>query len=253
MEWYVEYEVINNRLGTLGDLASFLGLMGVNILMINGIAAGRRGLLLDCKDKSLVEFMKDAFTKLRSVKILAFREPTFIDRISLKHGKVICQEAGSPATYSFVREDLGMLVDFLGELFLHENPIIGLRGMPRVGKTEATIAASVYANKKWVIISSTLMRQSMRKVLSAEELAGDCVYLIDGIVSCVRGSLPHKELVEEILQQPVPKVIEHPDIYLRENDLHVDFFDYIIELRRDKDEVIDYNLVSQSFSSFDIS
>lgn len=60
-------------------------------------------------------------------------------------------------------------------------------------------------------------------------------------------------MIEEILQHPVPKVIEHPDIFLRENDLPVDFFDYIIELRRDKDEVIDYNLVSQSFSSFDIS
>lgn len=253
MEWYVEYEVINNRPGTLGDIASFLGLMGVNILMINGIAEGRRGLLLGCKEKSRVEFIKDAFTKTRSIKLRAFREPTFLDRISLKHGKVISREASSPPTYSFVREDLGMLVDFLGELFLLEKPIIGLRGMPRVGKTEATIAASVYANKKWVLISSTLMRQSMRKILSEEELAVDCVYLIDGIVSCVRGSVEHKKLIEEIMRQPVPKVIEHPDIFLRENDLPRDFFDYIIELRRNKDEVIDYSLVSQSFSSFDIS
>lgn len=253
MEWYMEYEVIKNRPGTLGDIASFLGLMGVNILMINGIAEGRRGLLLGCKEKSRIEFLKDALAKVRSIKLRAFRRPNFIDRISLKHGKIICQEANSPATYSFVREDLGMLVDFLGELFLQDKPIIGLRGMPRVGKTEATIAASVYANKKWVIISSTLMRQSMRKVLSEEEQTVDCVYLIDGIVSGVRGSTEHKELVEEILKHPVPKVIEHPDIFLRENDLPEDFLDYIIELRRSKDEVIDYNLVSQSFSSFDIS
>ncbi|HBI56533.1 MAG TPA: hypothetical protein DDY38_06890 [Firmicutes bacterium] len=104
-----------------------------------------------------------------------------------------------------------------------------------------------------MLISSTLMRQSMRRVLSEEELTGDCVYLIDGIVSCVRGSFEHKQLVEKILEYPVPKIIEHPDIFLRENALKEDFFDYIVELRRTKDEVIDYNLVSQSFSAFDIS
>lgn len=253
MEWYMEYEVIHDRPGILGDIATFLGLMGVNITMINGIAGGKRGLLLDCNDSARMVTLKNALAKANSIQLTAFRKPSFIDRISLKHGKIIHQDANAPGTYSFIREDLGMLVDFLGELILKQTPVIGLRGMPRVGKTEATIAACVYANKKWVIISSTLMRQSMRRVLSEEELSRDCVYLIDGIVSCVRGSLEHKQLVEKILEYPVPKIIEHPDIFLRENALTESFFDYIVELRRTKDEVIDYSLVSQSFSAFDIS
>ena len=97
------------------------------------------------------------------------------------------------------------------------------------------------------------MRQVMRRVLSEEERSRDCVFLIDGIVSSVRGSHEHKKLVADILSLPFPKVIEHPDIFLRENSLSVDYFDYIIELRRVQDEVIDYNLISDSFSAFDIS
>lgn len=253
MEWYLEYEVIHNRPGVLGGISNLTGLLGINILMINGIDGGKRGLLLECAVPESIEVLRTVLTGIDCIRLTAYRTPSFIDRISLKHGKGITQEPNSPRTFSFVREDLGMLVDFLGELILKGSPLIGLRGMPRVGKTEATIAACVYANKKWVVISSTLMRQIMRKVLTDEELAADCVYLIDGIVSCVRGGHDHKDLVQKIVDFPVPKVIEHPDVFLRENSLSEGFFDYIVELRRTKDEVIDHNLIAESFSSFDIS
>lgn len=253
MEWYLEYEVIHNRPGILGSISNLTGLLGVNILMINGIAEGKRGLLIESDKPASIETLKTVLSEIEGIRLTAFRHPSFLDRISLKHGKSISPDADAPKTYSFVREDLGMLVDFLGELILKERPVIGLRGMPRVGKTEATIAACVYANKKWVVISSTLMRQLMRKVLSEEELSDDCVYLIDGIVSCVRGSNEHKELVSKILGYQVPIVIEHPDVFLRENSLPETYFDYIVELRRTEEEVIDYNLIADSFSSFDIS
>lgn len=249
----MEFVVRHDRPGILGDIASFLSLMEVKVIMFNGIAEAKRGMLLECQDSAQAVSLKNALARVNSINLTAFRKPDFIDRISLKHGRIIHCDADEPRTYSFVREDLGMLVDFLGELISKQKPVIGVRGMPRVGKTEATIAACVYANKKWVIISSTLMRQSMRRILTEEELSGDCVYLIDGIVSCVRGSSEHKQLVDEIIHYPVPKIIEHPDIFLREKGLSEDFFDYIIELRRTEDEVIDYNLVSQSFSAFDIS
>src|SRR5690606_39817133 len=119
--------------------------------------------------------------------------------------------------------------------------------------TEAAIAACVHANKKWVVLSSTLMRLIMRTGLTEDERSPDCVYLIDGIVSGVRGNREHKQLVAEILEHPAPKIIEHPDIFLREFELDKGLFDYILELRRTPDEVIDYQLVAQSCSAFDIS
>ncbi len=253
MEWYVEFEIVGDRPGLLGSITTLTGLMGIGIVTINTIAGGRKGLLLACDSRGPVKSLQNALAGLTSIRLTAFKQPSFVDKIGLKHGKIIHRDPQAPRTYRFVREDLGMLVDFLGELIRKKSPIIGLRGMPRVGKTEATIAACVYANKKWVVISSTLMRQLMRKILSQDELSGDSVYLIDGIVSCVRGGLEHKELVRKIIKEPVPKVIEHPDIFLRENSLSDDFFDFIIELRRTPDEVIDYNMISQSFSAFDIS
>lgn len=253
MEWYMEYVIHHDRPGLLGDVATFLGLMGVNITMINGIASHKRGLLLKCSDPARMVTLKNALARASNIELTAFRRPTFIDRINLKHGKIIRQDPDLPNTFSFIREELGMLVDFLGEVLSKQKPIVGMRGMPRVGKTEAAIAACVHANKKWVMVSSTLMRQIMRKSLMDDEKNTDCVYIIDGIVSGVRGTREHKELVLEIMEMQVPKIIEHPDVFFREFPLEPDLLDYTLELRRFFDEVIDYQLISQSFSSFDIS
>lgn len=253
MEWYMEYVVHHDRPGLLGDVATFLGLMGVNITMINGIASHKRGLLLKCSDPARMVTLKNALARASNIELTAFRRPTFIDRINLKHGKIIRQDPDLPNTFSFIREELGMLVDFLGEVLSKQKPIVGMRGMPRVGKTEAAIAACVHANKKWVMVSSTLMRQIMRKSLMEDERNNDCVYIIDGIVSGVRGTREHKELVLQIMEMQVPKIIEHSDVFFREFPLEPDLLDYTLELRRYFDEVIDYQLISQSFSSFDIS
>lgn len=253
MEWYMEYVIHHDRPGLLGDVATFLGLMGVNITMINGIASHKRGLLLSCSDPARMVTLKNALTRASNIELTAFRRPTFIDRINLKHGKIIRQDPDLPNTYSFIREELGMLVDFLGDVLIKQKPIVGMRGMPRVGKTEAAIAACVHANKKWVMVSSTLMRQIMRRSLLEDERNNDCVYIIDGIVSSIRGTHEHKELVMEILDLQVPKIIEHPDIFVREFAVKEHFLDYTLELRRSLDEVIDYQLISQSFSAFDIS
>jgi|SRR5690554_1350206 len=249
----MEYVIHNDRPGLLGDIATFLGLMDINIAMINGIASHKRGMLLKCSDYTRVVTIKNALARASNIELTAFRKPNFIDRINLKHGKIIRQDSEHPGRYCFVREELGMLVDFLGEVLSRQKPLIGFRGMPRVGKTEAAIAACVHANKKWVIVSATLMRQIMRRSLMEEEKNSDCVFIIDGIVSGIRGTKAHKDLVLEVLDYPVSKIIEHPDIFLREYGLEPDFFDYTLELKRSHDEVIDYQLVSQSFSSFDIS
>ena len=44
--------------------------------------------------------------------------------------------------------NLGILVDFMAEIFKQDgHKLIGIRGMPRVGKTESVVASSVCANK----------------------------------------------------------------------------------------------------------
>lgn len=36
-EWYLEYEIEINRLGFLGDVFSLLGMLGISIVIINGV------------------------------------------------------------------------------------------------------------------------------------------------------------------------------------------------------------------------
>ncbi len=65
-----------------------------------------------------------------------------------------------------IREEIGILVDFLAEIFQEEGHLlIGIRGMPRVGKTESIVAGSVTAKKKWLFLSSTLIKQTERTSL----------------------------------------------------------------------------------------
>ena len=46
IEWYFEYEIHKNRPGLLGDVSSLIGMLGINIVTINGVDNARRGLLL---------------------------------------------------------------------------------------------------------------------------------------------------------------------------------------------------------------
>ena len=125
--------------------------------------------------------------------------------------------------------------------------------MPRVGKTESVVAASVCANKRWSFLSSTLLRQTVRSQLAHDEMSDDHIFIIDGIVSTLRASEKHQMLVREIMRLPVTKVIEHPDIFVRETEYTLDDFDYIIELRSDENEEITYELLDKNFSSSDFS
>ena len=54
-EWYLEYEIQSNRPGLLGDISSLLGMMSINIVTINGVDEGRRGLLILAKDNKQIE------------------------------------------------------------------------------------------------------------------------------------------------------------------------------------------------------
>src|SRR5699024_10586616 len=136
--------------------------------------------------------------------------------------------------------------------------LIGIRGMPRVGKTESIVAGSVSANKRWLFVSSTLLKQTIRNELIKGEYSPHNIYIIDGVVSQHRANDQHWHLIRDIMQLPATKVIEQPDVVIEATQYDLDDFDYIIEVRNHEDEEITYEEVDQArlnqgdhFSMFD--
>lgn len=78
--------------------------------------------------------------------------------------------------------------------------------MPRVGKTESIVAASVCANKRWLFVSSTLIKQTVRSQLIEDEYSDDNIFILDGIVSTKRANERHWQLVREIMRLPATKL-----------------------------------------------
>jgi hypothetical protein len=246
-EWYLEYQIHKNRPGLLGDIASLLGMLSINIITINGVEHKRRGMLLRTDDREKIHALKQILNRVDNITITAIRPPTLMDRLAVRHGRYLDRCLEDKRTYRFTRDELGLLVDFMAELFQKEgHQVIGVRGMPRVGKTESIVASSVCANKRWTFVSSTLLRQTVRKQLAVDEMTPNNVYIIDGIVSTLRSTERHHMLVQEIMRMNATKVIEHPDIFVRETETTMDDFDYIIELRNDPDEVITYDVLANS-------
>ncbi|MBM7610343.1 hypothetical protein JOD29_003623 [Lysinibacillus composti] len=246
-EWYFEYEIQVNRPGLLGDIASLLGMLRVNIVTINGVDEGKRGLLLKAnKDESIERFYSIVST-MDNIKVTKFRQPKLRDRLAVRHGHYIEKDADEKNTFRFVRDELGVLVDFMAELFKKEgNRLIGIRGMPRVGKTESIVAASVCANKKWIFLSSTMIKQTVRNRLHGDEFSDNNVFILDGVVTRKSNDEGHQQLVREIMKMPTVKVIEHPDMFVQHSEYKIEDFDYIIELRHHPDEEITYEILAKN-------
>lgn len=238
-EYYFEYIILKDRPGLLGDIASLLGMLGFNILQLNGFAENRRGFLLKSERESNVAALKTIIAVMDDVELTALRAPYLRDKIALRHGRFIERSNEETKTYRFVRDELGVLVDFLGELLKRPGrQVIGVRGQPRVGKTESIVAASVYANKRWVVVSSTLLKETVLRDLPKQMTGSNIVYMMDGAVSMARGDESHQRVVDEVLRMPVPIIIEHPDLFVRNRREGWSMFDCILELRRDPDEEI---------------
>lgn len=252
-EWYLEYEIQKNRPGLLGDISSLLGMLKINIVTINGIDSGRRGLLIKAEDNERIKRLESILNTMDTIKVIKLREPKLMDRLAVRHGRYIQRDADDRKTFRFIRADLGVLVDFMAELMKQEgHKLIGIRGMPRVGKTESIVASSVCASKRWLFVSSTLLKQTIRNQLIEDEYSENNVYIIDGIVSTRRATERHWQLIREIMRMPTVKVIEHPDIFIQNSEYTIDDFDYIIELRNDPSEEITYDLVDSNLTSSDI-
>lgn len=250
-QWYLEYKIHKNRPGLLGDIASLMGMLNINILTINGVEDRTRGMLIETSDDEKIELMGRMLAKVENITITALRAPKLVDILAVRHGRYIERDSDDRKTFRFTRDELGLLVDFLGEIFKREgNQVIGLRGMPRVGKTESIIAGSVCANKRWTFVSSTLLRQTVRSQLSEEELSPNNVFIIDGIVSTIRSNEKHYNLLHEIMNMPSTKVVEHPDMFVKESDFDQSVFDYIVELRNSPDEEISYETFTSNYDGF---
>ena len=240
-EWYLEYEITVNRAGLLGDISSLLGMLGISIVTINGVDQGKRGLLIKTDQLEKVERFEQIVKEINEIEITKLRVPELRDRLAVRHGRYIEQDADDKKTFKFEREDLGLLVDFLAELFKEEgHKLIGILGMPRVGKTESIVAGSVCAHKRWLFISSTLIKQTVRRSLFKGEYDSNHVYIIDGAVTARELNPEHQELVREVMTLPSIKVVEHPDLFVESCNYNMEDFDYIIELRENEDQEIRY-------------
>jgi hypothetical protein len=246
-QWYLEYKIHKNRPGLLGDIASLMGMLEINILSINGVEDRTRGMLIQTTDDEKIVLLEQLLQKVDNITINKMREPKLVDILAVRHGRYIERDSDDRKTFRFTRDELGLLVDFLGEIFkIDGHQVVGLRGMPRVGKTESIIAGSVCANKRWTFVSSTMMRQTVRSQLSEEEANPQNIFIVDGIVSTLRSNEKHYMLLKEIMSLPTTKVIEHPDIFMQESEYTYDDFDYIIELRSTPEEEIHFDpLTSQ--------
>lgn len=246
-EWYFEYEIQVNRLGLLGDIASLLGMLRVNIVSINGVNEVRRGMLLRAENEESILRFVSIISTMENINVTKFREPKLRDRLAMRHGRYIPRDADEKNTFRFVRDELGILVDFMAELFKKDgHRLIGIRGMPRVGKTESVVAASVCANKRWLFISSTMIKQTVRSSLMREEFNSNNIFILDGAVTRQSADERHQQLVREIMTMDTIKVVEHPDIFVQHSEYKIEDFDYIIEIRNHPEEEITYEIIAKN-------
>ena len=113
-EWYLEYEIQKNRPGLLGDISSLLGMLSINIVTINGVDEGRRGMLLLANNDEQIMRLESILQTMDTINVTKLREPKLRDRLAVRHGRYIQRDADDKKTFRFVRDELGLLVDFLG-------------------------------------------------------------------------------------------------------------------------------------------
>ena len=137
IEQYLEYENVINRPGLLGDISSLLGNLGISINTINGVEKTRRGLIVRTDNIDKLRRFVYISQYVEDINIIKVRKPQVRDRLAVRHGRFIKRDEEDKKIFRFTRDEIGILVDFLGEQFMEKkHRLIGIRGMPRVGKTE---------------------------------------------------------------------------------------------------------------------
>ena len=73
----------------LGDISSLLGILGINIITINGVDQGRRGLLIKTDDMDKVKRFENIVKEIDDITIKKLRTPGLRDRLAVRHGRYI--------------------------------------------------------------------------------------------------------------------------------------------------------------------
>lgn len=251
---YLEYEILTNRPGLLGDLASFFGLLNINISTIASIDDEYRGLLLEMPNQEMTDILKSSLSNVEELVITSLRKPRFVDLLALKHGRKIL-EGNEKDYYKFKRDNLHLLIDFVSEYIRrHDDALIGFKGSPRVGKTETAIATAVHANKHWKLLSSTLLRKVARTRIADDSLNSETVFIIDAITTFHRSTAKHVQFIRnKIIPLKLPKIIEHPEVFIKETKVKREEFDMIVEIEDGRESKKPFDDYLRSFNSFDIS
>src|SRR5699024_8223654 len=88
-EWYFEYELQQNRPGLLGDISSLLGMLSINIIMINGVENDRRGMLLLAKHDEQIISLKSILQTVDAIKITKLSKSIIYDKLAVRHRRYI--------------------------------------------------------------------------------------------------------------------------------------------------------------------
>src|SRR5690554_2543969 len=103
-EWYLEYELLYNRPGLLGEIASLLGMLSINIITINGVENNKRGMLLLCEHDEQIIRLQTILETMNTIKNIKLRKPKLQDMLAIKHGKYIDRDSDDRKTIRFVRD-----------------------------------------------------------------------------------------------------------------------------------------------------
>lgn len=87
-------------------------MLGISIVTINGVDQGKRGLLIKTDSLEKVKRFENIISEVNDIEITKLRLPELRDRLAVRHGRYIEQDADDKKTFRFEREDLGLLVDF---------------------------------------------------------------------------------------------------------------------------------------------
>src|SRR5699024_6137413 len=103
--------------GLLGDVSSLLGMLSINIIMINSIENSKRGMLILSKDDENITRLQTILEREDTIKIMKLRLHKITDLLAVRNGKFIHLDAKNRNTFNFIREEFCILVDFMSEIF----------------------------------------------------------------------------------------------------------------------------------------
>lgn len=116
-EWYLEYEIVINRAGLLGDVSSLLGALGISIVTINGVDQGKRGLLIKTDNEVKVKRFEHIIGQLDDIEIVKLRKPRLTDRLAVRHGQYIQKDTNEKIlSVLYVKNSVYSLISWLNYL-----------------------------------------------------------------------------------------------------------------------------------------